>query len=513
MPDLPTIIFDESYGLPDFISHSSTAVAGRPENTILLFVTISGKPDFISLFGVNFSGAPDKAFLLCVNISGLPDFIFLVFGNISGPPDFIILACGNTLNQQLTHIIDCLLFSENYVYFKGKTKKLYPLNKRPQITLRLAIHRQQNIVRIEFAYNRELMDVLKQNMPVVWSATMKCWYLPMRDFDLHYFFETFKNHAYINYDALKKVNDEPPEKEASKPVRYSYRTSTNLPEGYLEKLEQKRYSASTIKSYVAYFKDFIYYFHGKDIDKLTKNEIDAYILHLIKKQKISPSQQNQRINAIKFYYEKVLDLPKQYYDIERPRKSFDLPKVLSEPEIMQIIEASTNLKHKTILATIYSAGLRRSEIINLRKEDVDFNKNIIFIRGAKGKKDRITLLSETNAHLLKNYMAEYRPKYWMFESPDKKKYNTSSISKVLNKAVAIAGLNKRVTPHMLRHSFATHLLEQGVDMRYIQNLLGHESTKTTEIYTHVSKSSLHKIKSPLDRIFEDKTNNNNKLRE
>ena len=164
-----------------------------------------------------------------------------------------------------------------------------------------------------------------------------------------------------------------------------------------------------------------------------------------------------------------------------------------------------------LIVTIYSAGLRRSELINLRKQDVDFDKSIIFIRGAKGKKDRITLLSNTNAELLKKYLQQYSPNYWMFESPDRKKYSTSSIAKVLNQATVKAGLNKKVTPHMLRHSFATHLLEQGVDIRYIQNLLGHESTKTTEIYTHVSKKSLANIKSPLDRIFESKQQDNNNL--
>ena len=340
---------------------------------------------------------------------------------------------------------------------------------------------------------------------------MKSWYMPKRDFDLHYFYETLRNYAYIDYDALKTAVSQPPEKEADTAVRYPHRASIELPAGYLEKLEQKRYSASTIKTYVAYFKDFIHYFRETDIDKLTKNEINAYIHQLIKKQKISPSQQNQRINAIKFYYERVLDLPKLYFDIDRPRKSFELPKVLSEQEVLQLLEATRNLKHKTLLATIYSAGLRRSEIVNLRKEDVDFDKSIIFIRGAKGKKDRITLLSDANARLLKVYLEQYRPKYWMFEGPERKKYSTSSISRGLNKAVAMAGLNKRVTPHMLRHSFATHLLEQGVDMRYIQNLLGHESTKTTEIYTHVSKKSLHKILSPLDRILEDNNKANNNL--
>ena len=350
-------------------------------------------------------------------------------------------------------------------------------------------------------------------MPALWSASMKCWYIPTVNFDLHHFFETFRNHAYIDYDDLKK--NFPAEVEKEKVIRpgYPHRTGIELPRGYLEKLEQKRYSANTIKTYTAYFKDFINYFRDSDIQSLGKNEINEYILELIHRQKISASQQNLRINAIKFYYEKVLDLPKQYYTIERPRKSFELPRVLSEQEVLQILEVTSNLKHKTILATIYSAGLRRSEIINLRKEDIDYDKNIIFIRGAKGKKDRITILSEANARLLKVYQKQYGPKYWIFESPERKKYSTSSISKVLNEATIKAGISKKVTPHMLRHSFATHLLEQGVDLRYIQNLLGHESTKTTEIYTHVSKKSLNKIKSPLDRILEDKTKDNRQLQQ
>jgi site-specific recombinase XerD len=367
------------------------------------------------------------------------------------------------------------------------------------------------VIRIVFAYNPELTKLLRQKLPLVWSATMKCWYLPTAKFNLHDFFETFKDHAYLDYNDLKK--DVPELAEPVKVIRpgYPHREQIELPKGYVEKLEQKRYSASTIKTYVAYFKDFINYFRDGDIQDLTKNEINDYILHLIHRQKISHSQQNQRINAIKFYYEKVLELPKQYYDIERPRKKFELPKVLSEQEVLRILEATNNLKHKTILATIYSAGLRRSEIINLRKEDMDYDKNIIFIRGAKGKKDRITILSDANARLLKVYQKLYRPKYWLFESPERKKYSTSSVAKVLNLAAVKAGMGKKVTPHMLRHSFATHLLEQGVDMRYIQNLLGHESTKTTEIYTHVSKKSLNKIKSPLDRILESKEMANNKL--
>ena len=385
------------------------------------------------------------------------------------------------------------------------------MTSRPQILLEYGKHRNQQVVLVRFDYNLPINNRLKELFGARWSKSHGCWLITAGEFDLHLFFEGLKDLAYIDYAALKKPEPQPPEFKTRTTINYQYRNSIKLPQGYLEKLEQKRYSESTIKLYVAYFKDFIHYFANRDIDVLTKNEINNYILYLIRHQKISPSRQNQVINAIKFYYEKVLGLPGEFYDIERPRKRSELPKVLSEQEVLRILKASTNLKHKTLLATIYSAGLRRSEVINLRREDVDYDKNIIFIRGAKGKKDRISILSEANARLLKEYQKEYRPKYWMFESPEKKKYSTSSISRALDKAVLAAGLSKRVTPHMLRHSFATHLLEQGVDLRYIQNLLGHESTKTTEIYTHVTKKALHKIKSPLDRILEDNNMNNNNL--
>ena len=384
------------------------------------------------------------------------------------------------------------------------------MTTQPNITLKKGFHRDQNIVRIEFAYHIQIIDVLRTKTAAKWSRTMGCWYLAKNDFNLNTFFETFKNLAYVDYSDLK-VRTEP---IIHKPVKrnYSSQQKIELPKGYLELLKQKRYSESTIKSYLAYFKDFMHYFTNRELLSIEKSEINGYILHLISHHNISESQQNQRINAIKFYYEKVLGLNKEYYNIERPRQKQVLPNVLSESEIVRIIEAIENIKHKAIIATIYSSGLRRSELYNLRKQDVDFDKNIIFIRGAKGKKDRISILSETNALLLKMYLQKYYPNYWMFEGPERKQYSASSIGRILHEGAKKAGIMKRITPHMLRHSFATHLLEQGVDLRYIQNLLGHESTKTTEIYTHVSKKSLANIKSPLDRIFDNKKLNYNKLK-
>ncbi len=277
-----------------------------------------------------------------------------------------------------------------------------------------------------------------------------------------------------------------------------------LQKQYLEHLERKRYSPNTIKIYISYFSDFLDYFNGSDIENIDKKEVNDYLTELIHNKNISASQQNQRINAIKFYYEKVLNKPKEVYVFDRPRRSKSLPKVITEQEVLRILKATENLKHKAILGTLYSAGLRRSEIINLRIQDIVFDKKLIFIKGAKGKKDRTSVLSDSVATVLKIYIGKFKPNYWLFEGPNRTQYSATSIVNILKVSAKKANIGKVVTPHMLRHSFATHLLEQGVDIRYIQTILGHESTKTTEIYTHVSNKSLAKIRSPLDTFLEHK---------
>lgn len=374
------------------------------------------------------------------------------------------------------------------------------MTRKLLITLSRDVHLNKEVICIRFDFNREIISQLKSNTQAKWSSSGGFWYVNEEDFVLNDFFSIMKEYAFINYSGLKHRTSTATTKTRLNPPQ---KADTKLPQGYLDLLIQKRYSQSTIKTYTSYLKDFIEYFNGRELKEIAKDEINQYILVLIKKKNISPSQQNQRINAIKFYYEKILNFPKQYYNIERPRKEKVLPKVISEQEVLAILQALENLKHKTIIATIYSAGLRRSELIDLRIQDVDFDKKLLYIRGAKGKKDRITILSDNTIIVLKKYLEQYKPNYWLFEGPTRQRYSASSISRVLNKATEKAGINKKVTPHMLRHSFATHILEQGVDIRYIQTLLGHESSKTTEIYTHVSKSSLANIKSPLDRIIKD----------
>jgi site-specific recombinase XerD len=277
-----------------------------------------------------------------------------------------------------------------------------------------------------------------------------------------------------------------------------------------QKLILKAYSQNTAKSYIAELSRFLNYFEAFDLNIVTKEQIESYIYYLITKYNMGESRQNSAINAIKFYYEHVLGKPREYYEIQRPKQAKTLPNVLSQEEIYKLINSPENTKHKAILYTIYSCGLRISELLNLRISDIRSDDSYIFIKGAKGKKDRRTLLSENLLKLLRQYYLEFKPSYWLFEGQDGGKYSSTSVQKIYREAQKKSGANPWSTPHTLRHSFATHLLENGENLRNIQVLLGHESSKTTEIYTHVINATNKKIKNPLDIIIENNTFNKNK---
>jgi len=224
---------------------------------------------------------------------------------------------------------------------------------------------------------------------------------------------------------------------------------------------------------------------------------------LITKYHISESKQNLAINAIKFYYEQVLGQDRTIYDIQRPKRGKTLPGVLSMEDVYRLINAPKNIKHRAILHTIYSAGLRISEVINLRIKDIYSDAGYIFIKGAKGKKDRHTVLSDSVLKLLREYYVVAKPAYWLFEGQNGGKYSAKSIQNIFRRAQQETGVSPWSTPHTLRHSFATHMLENGENLRTIQALLGHGSSKTTEIYTHILQVSNKKTRSPLD-ILEEK---------
>jgi len=219
------------------------------------------------------------------------------------------------------------------------------------------------------------------------------------------------------------------------------------------------------------------------------------------KSGLSSSYQNQIVNSIKLYFKTCRDTKIEVDKIHRPKREKVLPNVLSKEEVKKILDAHSNLKHKAMLSMIYSCGLRRSELLNLKFSDIDSKRNIVIIRQSKGKKDRITPLSAKILDLLRRYYKEYSPKTYLFEGQEKNtQYSARSLEEVLKKSVKLASINKPVTLHWLRHSYATHLLESGTDLRYIQELLGHNSSKTTEIYTHVSTKNIPQIKSPFDDL-------------
>lgn len=270
---------------------------------------------------------------------------------------------------------------------------------------------------------------------------------------------------------------------------------------FSDQLVLKRYSENTIVIYKDHIIKFFNYYSAINPKDLADENVKEYMLFLLKKKKISYSYQKQVISAIKFYFEKILRRETKKYYFEMPRnKERKLPIILSKEEVREIINCTNNLKHKTILSTIYSAGLRLSETINLKIADIDSERKLIYVRGGKGKKDRTTILSGELLKLLREYFKKYQPKVWLFESIPQEQNSKKSIQTLFYRTLEKTTIDKKVSVHSLRHSFATHLLEQGEDLRFIQKLLGHKSSKTTEIYTHITKTGMGKITSPLDNL-------------
>ncbi len=265
------------------------------------------------------------------------------------------------------------------------------------------------------------------------------------------------------------------------------------------KLQLQRYSDSTIHTYLSCLEKYISELGIDKVNIYNKEDIRTYIHQLVNKG-LSKSYQNQMINAIKFYYEKVLGKQREVYYIERPIKDKKLPSVLSSNEVERILQQINNRKHKCMIVLLYSSGLRIGELINLKIKNIDSSRMVIHIEDAKGNKDRIVPLPQKLLDLLREYYKIYKPKDYLFNGQFEPRYTSESVRKIISNACKKAKINKRVSPHTFRHSYATHLLEKGIDIRYIQSLLGHNSIKTTEIYTHVSKSWMEKMHNPVDDL-------------
>lgn len=350
--------------------------------------------------------------------------------------------------------------------------------------------------RIFASFNPLLLNILKSFPFAAFDKVNKWWTVAMDEKQS----KAMEDFCKVENMILLWVDERKMSVLKPKPQPFEVPNYRSCPDVMIQKLEIMRYSPRTIVAYRQLFEEFINFYPAKKIDEITEPEIISFVRYLVQERGISGSYQNQAINAIKFYYEKVKGGARKFYQLERPIKEHKLPTVLSVEEIQAIIKVTANVKHKTIIMLCYSTGMRLSELIQLKLVDIDSDRMQVSIKGAKGKKDRYSLLSEKLLPLLRGYFSAYKPLVYLFEGINGGQYSERSIQNVVKDAMEKAGIRKKASVHTLRHSFATHLLENGTDLRYIQSLLGHSSSKTTEIYTHVTSKALSGIKSPLDHL-------------
>jgi site-specific recombinase XerD len=345
-------------------------------------------------------------------------------------------------------------------------------------------HHDKNVIFVQFPFNVLLKNELKAKFSSVkWSASKQHWYLP-------------------DINAIRNEIGLTPKSEPGKAVfNQIHPVNHTAMKRMHETLLLKGYSANTVKTYCNEFAQLLYLLNEVSVNSLTSERLRAYFLYCVKKLNLSENIIHSRINAVKFYFEQVLHRDKLLFEeIPRPKKKSLLPKVISKKDIAKIFAQVENLKHSVMLKLCYGMGLRVSEIVNLKINNIDSSRMMVHIEGAKGKKDRCITLPSSILDELRTYYRKYRPKIYLFEGQHGGQYSIRSVQAVFKTAMRKAKINKSVGIHGLRHSYATHLMECGTDMVFIQKLLGHRDIKTTEIYAKVSNRQLGKVKSPLDDL-------------
>ena len=353
-----------------------------------------------------------------------------------------------------------------------------------------------------FPFNRNLYTLFSSLKNSTWDSFEKAWVIDEALFPLENILAHFKNKAEFIFQE-KNLESVEYKKSLLRPIHFLEPLDDFKKESiqtFIRYLNSKRYSSNTIEVYSDSMSTFLRYFSMIDISDISNDDLIDFNNNYILKNNFSSSFQNQVVNAVKLYFSAIQHKKMDVKLIHRPRREKVLPNVLSKEEVKAILDAPYNLKHRAMLAMIYSCGLRRGELLSLTKFDIDSKRMVVIIRMAKGKKDRIVPLSPKILDLLRDYYKSYQPKEFLFEGQGGGKYSEKSLENVFKQSLFKARNQKPVTLHWLRHSYATHLLESGTDLRYIQDLLGHKSSKTTEIYTHVSTKNIQNIRSPFDDL-------------
>lgn len=357
---------------------------------------------------------------------------------------------------------------------------------------------------VKFQFDEKKSDQLIAIPGHRWESSGRHWSFPRTRESLERILAVFRTDWRVLDPAVAEAFGLTKPSRPSVPVKSHSRASVSRSLEVLRReLKIRNYSPKTITTYTSCIRSFADYFAPRKLEELSDEDIRRYMLHQIEVKKLSAGSVSQTLNALRFLYKEIYDRPFVVKGIEHPKRGRPLPVVLSVEEVKAILGSLGNLKHRVMLMLAYSAGLRVSEIVHLKSADIDGERKLIHVQSGKGKKDRYTILSDVVLEALRDYWKAYRPKTWLFEgrkagSP----YSIRSAEMVFESAAEKAGIRKHVSIHTLRHSFATHLLEQGTDIRFIQELLGHSSVRTTEIYTHVSKRQIATLRSPIEQIIQ-----------
>ncbi|GAA4341531.1 site-specific integrase [Flaviaesturariibacter amylovorans] len=378
-------------------------------------------------------------------------------------------------------------------------------------------HRRAERIGIPFPKDwADVVAVLRPLKDVAWSRTRNCWYVPLSQVHFDAVKRALHGKAHLDTQLLKQyleqrkaclgVTDaERLSSARSRIVQEQPLSADNLAafNRFRDLIKLKGYSSSTLRTYCTEFHALLRLLGPRAAAGLTREQVQSYLLWLMQQRGYSEAHIHTAVNALKFFYEQVEGRSKEFYDLPRPKKPQTLPNVLATSEVEELIGRIRNLKHRALLMTAYSAGLRVSELVHLKVRDIDSKRMTIHVRLGKGKKDRMVPLSPTLLKVLRVYFREYRPREYLFEGEKGGAYGVRSAQEVIAAAKRAAGITKKGSMHMLRHSYATHLLEQGTDLRFIQELLGHHQITTTVRYTHVAIKGPANLRSPLDSLRLD----------
>jgi len=392
-------------------------------------------------------------------------------------------------------------FDGRYYFLKDPTPRDSVKDFMPEEKVkraRLSVYRESDLLAVQHTYDRHLYAELKKIEGARYDKSKRCWL-----FSIEQHFELVK--LQLERHQFEIIEEE--KKLLNSVGRISDRRSSvhrsDVIGAYLFRFERdlalRNQSQRTIASYLGCIKVFLAQFKDCDLQEISHEEIRNYLHYLSNKHSYSFSTLNLHISAIKSFYLSIFQLRLRQVELPRPKSAKDLPKVIAEDQVKRMIECTSNLKHRTILLTMYSTGIRRDEVLGIKLSDLSIQEKHILIHG-KGKKERMVYLPESLCRQVISYLKAYRPQIFLFEGKSGGSYSASSVAKIIERAGVKAGVKQKVTPHMLRHSYATHMLSKGVSVLHIQKLLGHSSIKTTMIYTHISDNDLRRLPNPLDMM-------------